>query len=204
MKQILTVLALTFVVIFQNCSQAEFGSNVKFEAVDKASPPDGDAPSDDGTPSDDNPTDDNPDDGDAPNPSPTPAPTPSTPTTPCPGRSCDNDRTPPPSDDAPSGTGIVECVLGGPSVKVVLSETFQPGSNARRTRVCMTQNACLVLLNTYTTQRGCTLNSGAPTTPDSTAQCTGIFPGSRGTCKHAQVVTDEQLSAILTGMAESF
>ncbi|MEQ1877650.1 MAG: hypothetical protein ABL958_13480 [Bdellovibrionia bacterium] len=213
MNKYLAILALSCLfVTFQNCSGAEFGSNVQFEAIDKTNPGDGSVDPDDPADDADDPTNDTPpgDDNDAPGSTPTPTPAPPgvnpTPAPECPGcKKKDPPGTPPRGnkDDPPGqcdGSGLVECQLASPSQKVVLSETFQQGSNTRRTRVCMSENACLVLLNAYTAERGCSLSKGAATTPGATAQCTEIFPGSKGTCKNAAVVTDEGLSAILTTM----
>lgn len=138
-----------------------------------------------------------------PNPSPNPIPTPTPPPT------GGEDPAPPVSN--PPGKGkkskdadIVECMIGHPNVKVTLTtSSFVPGSNAVETRVCMSRNACLNIVNEYAAVRGCSLSKGGPTTPGLAGdQCTGIFPGSKGTCKNAKFLNDGAISTLLTEMAK--
>jgi hypothetical protein len=65
----------------------------------------------------------------------------------------------------------------------------------------MSEFACLELVNGYAAARNCSLNSGPATTPGSNAQCTERFPGSRGTCHNATVLSDAEVMELLAGMA---
>jgi hypothetical protein len=94
---------------------------------------------------------------------------------------------------------VVECDLKRPSSKVIFSRSLGVGSNASATRVCMSEHACLNLLNAYAAARDCSLAAGAATSQAS-GQCTAIFPGSRGTCKKAQILTDAQVTDLITAM----
>jgi hypothetical protein len=96
---------------------------------------------------------------------------------------------------------LVECMLGHSNAKITFTSSFQKGSNARKSRVCMTQEACLEIVNAYAAERACTLSTGSPTTPGEQVQCTAIFPGSQGTCKNAQPMTDSEITTILLQMA---
>lgn len=112
-----------------------------------------------------------------------------------------------PQDDNDHGpmlsASLVECELGSPSLKIKLNQTFPAEhSNDQSTRVCMTENACLVLMNTYAADRECSMALGAATSSGSTAQCTKIFPGSKGTCHNAASLSDEAISKILVDMGK--
>lgn len=76
------------------------------------------------------------------------------------------------------------------------------GDGTETGRVCMSQNACLVLMNSYASVRSCTLHTGAATASSTATQCTAIFPGSLGTCKNATIVSDSQVAAILMTMGQ--
>ena len=110
------------------------------------------------------------------------------------------------NDDAPDNDNpLVECDLLGPNTKVVLSgstgpASFADGSNSDDTRVCMHKSACMELVNAYAQKHDCTLATGKATTPDNTAECAEVFPGSEGTCEHAQVLDDDVVESILTNM----
>jgi hypothetical protein len=102
---------------------------------------------------------------------------------------------------------LVECDLGRPNTKVILSKTLKSGSNSSSTRVCMSENACLKIVNAYAEKHDCSIakNSGSGSSGSSGShqkneQCTAIFPGSRGTCKNATKVTDLEIAAILKSM----
>ena len=97
-------------------------------------------------------------------------------------------------------TSVIECELGAPNVKITLSQDLSGGSNAENSRVCMSENACLNLVNTYAEARNCSLSLGLPTTL-SAQNCTGIFPGSKGTCHKAQVLSDDEVANLLKKMA---
>jgi len=92
-------------------------------------------------------------------------------------------------------------MLVNPSAKITLDGNLERGSNKRKTRLCMSEGACLIVVNFYASARDCTLTPGAATTPDSNAQCTAVFPGSRGTCKNATVLSDQDIATILVEMA---
>jgi hypothetical protein len=104
----------------------------------------------------------------------------------------------------PSGGDIVQCVLGGPSTKITSDSERVLGKrgNGSKSRVCMTANACLGMINAYAVARGCTLSTGAATTPGASGQCTSWFVGSKGTCHNAQIVSDETIGELLEGMAD--
>ncbi len=65
----------------------------------------------------------------------------------------------------------------------------------------MSRHACLDVLNTYAADRSCSMATGAPSTPSSGAACTKIFPGSKGTCHNAAVISDADVDAVLARMA---
>jgi hypothetical protein len=65
----------------------------------------------------------------------------------------------------------------------------------------MSENACLKLINAYAVQHDCSLDLGQGAAANLQAQCTEIFPGSKGTCHNAAVLTDEQVSNLLTKMS---
>jgi hypothetical protein len=100
---------------------------------------------------------------------------------------------------AMAGNGFVECDLKRPSSKIIFSDTLSVGSNAKATRVCMSENACLNLINAYASARNCTMAAGAASS-EAKGQCTAIFPGSRGTCKKAQTLSDAQVGELLEKM----
>ncbi|WP_413587097.1 hypothetical protein [Bdellovibrio sp. HCB274] len=104
----------------------------------------------------------------------------------------------PSQEPIPNSEGLVECEINHPNAKVTLMESLMPGSNAQSSRICMSKHACLELINEYAVQRDCTLNPGAATSPSSNGiQCTKIFPGSKGTCHNAQVLSDSQVEGLL-------
>ncbi|HEY8270835.1 MAG TPA: hypothetical protein VIG33_08080 [Pseudobdellovibrionaceae bacterium] len=99
--------------------------------------------------------------------------------------------------------GLVECELGSPSLKIKLNQDFDAEhSNSQSSRVCMTENACLKVLNTYAADRKCSMDLGTPYSSGSPAQCTKIFPGSKGTCHNAKVLSDDAIKAILEKMGK--
>jgi hypothetical protein len=109
----------------------------------------------------------------------------------------------------PSGSGsesfsdssLVECELGGSNAKIILSGSMVVGSNAKDTRICMSENACLNLVNSFAQVRNCSLSQGAPLSDNISASCTQVFPGSQGTCKNAQVLSDDDVSKLLLNMS---
>lgn len=113
-----------------------------------------------------------------------------------------NDRPGRPSQVA-DVSSLVECELGHPNKKVVFGTNFAPGSNASSTRVCMSEDSCLKVLNAYAAVRDCSLNLGpASSTASPNSQCTKIFPGSKGTCHNAKLMSDEEIANILEAMAK--
>jgi hypothetical protein len=119
---------------------------------------------------------------------------------------------PGPKDDMPRPTpkvadvdtsSLIECELGSPNKKVVFGTSLVPGSNASSTRVCMSEDSCLKVINAYAAVRDCALNRGpASSTASPNSQCTKIFPGSKGTCHNAKVMSDAEISSVLAAMAK--
>lgn len=106
-------------------------------------------------------------------------------------------------DSSQTTADLVECDMGTPSYKVILEGgLLSDHSNASSTRICMSETACLSIINAYAAARNCTLASGAATTPSATGQCTEIFPGSKGTCHNAQVLTDGDVANLLLTLAQ--
>jgi len=95
---------------------------------------------------------------------------------------------------------LVECDLGRPNSKVILSGILKKGSNASSTRVCMSEHACLQIVNAFAAKRDCSLLQTAGASNSQNDQCTQIFPGSRGTCKNAAKVSDDEIASILKNM----
>ncbi|MBS1970798.1 MAG: hypothetical protein JSU04_10845 [Bdellovibrionales bacterium] len=205
----LTSASLTLVVLFgyQNCSQTHFSSDLdgavlKAEAI----PDDGHTAGDDGQvlmP---------PGDGVQPTPTATPTPAPTATPDDKKGGPKDPSSLPPQAggkdkDKTSDGTdvsGLVECQMLHPNKKVVLSyELFVQHGNSTSVRVCMSENACLKLINAFAVQHSCSLDASAPMAQaDAGRQCTEIFPGSKGTCHNASIVTDAQVSELLKKMGE--
>jgi len=168
---------LVVVLAYQNCSRTHFsgdleGAQLKAVAVDDGSRSTGD----DGQTSG----------GDVP------------------PRSGPPDKSSPPGKDNPphkgeDTSGLVECQMLHPNKKVVLNYDLlvQPG-NSSTVRVCMSENACLKLINEFAIKHSCSLEASAPSSAaDAQRQCTEIFPGSKGTCHNATVVSDAQVSELL-------
>jgi hypothetical protein len=98
---------------------------------------------------------------------------------------------------------VVECGLGEACMKVVLTgKLLGEPSNSSSSRVCMSKNACLNLINAYAVTHTCTLDAGAATTPKGSGQCTQVFPGSEGTCNNATVLSDAQVNALLATLGQ--
>ncbi|MNT06457.1 hypothetical protein D3C72_1411230 [compost metagenome] len=98
---------------------------------------------------------------------------------------------------------LVECELISPKQKIIFDQVLSEGSNKSATRVCMSENACLKVINSYAAKRDCKLSLGASSLQDSESQCTRIFPGSKGTCRNAGVVSDEKVAEVLDLMGKS-
>ncbi len=97
--------------------------------------------------------------------------------------------------------GLVECQLIDSKELVVLAAKFQQQrSNSSKTRVCMSKQACLTLVNAHVAARDGKL-VGAKTTEGSQKQCTKEFPGSKGTCNNADALTDAEVAEILASMS---
>jgi hypothetical protein len=99
-------------------------------------------------------------------------------------------------------SGLVECEIMSANSKIILSisNTLASGSNAAVSRICMSENACLKLINSYAASRSCKLAPGKPVS-DSQTQCAKIFPGSKGTCKNARALSDSDIQNLLNKMA---
>lgn len=101
------------------------------------------------------------------------------------------------------GSQLVECELSNSSKKVVLAGSLSVGSNAQVSRICMSENACLNLVNEYAVSHDCSLAAGAATSPSSNGvQCTKVFPGSKGTCKNSKGLSDDEVSALLVKLGQ--
>lgn len=111
-----------------------------------------------------------------------------------------NEEPEPEVDDA--SANVVECELISSKQKIILSDILQIGSNASASRVCMSEYACLRLINAYSAKRDCNLSVGASSLADSESQCTKIFPGSKGTCHNATIISDEKVAQLLESMAK--
>ncbi len=111
-------------------------------------------------------------------------------------------KVPETNDSSVNSAALVECELIAPNKKIVLDSSLKVGSNASETRTCMSEYACLRLINAYSAKRNCELTVGASELSDSEAQCTKIFPGSKGTCKKAGLLDDSQVEAILAQMGK--
>jgi hypothetical protein len=184
-KSFFTIAVLSCTLLaYQNCARAQFnsvagdGANQQFE-----DPTDGIDPS---VPGDE---DDGIDPNVPPNTTPTPKPSP-TPKKDDPS-SCDKDD-------------VVECEMVSPNAKIILGQTsklLELGSNSSATRVCMSERACLKLINSYAAGRKCSLSLHACSS-NSQTQCTKIFPGSQGTCKNAKVLSDAEVAKLLEKMGK--
>jgi hypothetical protein len=97
---------------------------------------------------------------------------------------------------------LVECELISPNKKIILSNGFEIGSNKSATRACMSEHACLQLINAYASKRDCSISVGPSALAESQAQCTKIFPGSKGTCHNASAISDADVAATLELMGK--
>lgn len=97
---------------------------------------------------------------------------------------------------------LVECEMLSSKNKIVLADSLKIGSNAIVSRICMSEHACLKLMNDFAAARDCSLDLAKSELSNSQKQCTRIFPGSRGTCKNAQVISDEELTVLLDKQAQ--
>jgi len=119
----------------------------------------------------------------------------------------------PPAEQIPEDTvvenedvdydSLVECELISQKQKIIFDQVLSEGSNKSATRVCMSENACLKLINSYAAKRDCKLSLGASDLQDSEGQCTKIFPGSKGTCRNAGTVSDDRVTEILDLMGKA-
>jgi hypothetical protein len=102
-----------------------------------------------------------------------------------------------------SQISMVECQLISPNMKIKLGQDFAgEHSNGQSSRVCMSENACLKILNAYAANHSCSMASGVVTSPGNPAQCTEIFPGSKGTCHNAKIISDAEIVKILDAMGK--
>lgn len=193
----LTSASLLMVVLFgyQNCSQTHFSSDLDGAVLKAETISDGHTAGDDGQVL-------VPGDGVQPTPMATPDDKKGGPKDPSsmPPQAGGKDKT----LDGTDVSGLVECQMLHPSTKIVLSyELFVQHGNSTSVRVCMSENACLKLINAFAVQHSCSLDASAPMAQaDAGRQCTEIFPGSKGTCHNASIVTDAQVSELLKKMGE--
>jgi hypothetical protein len=74
-------------------------------------------------------------------------------------------------------------------------------SNSSKSRVCMSENACLNIINKYAGEHSGNLVKGAATSKSSNHDTyTDIFPGSRGTCHDAESMSDDDVEGMLERM----
>lgn len=105
-------------------------------------------------------------------------------------------------EDSVAAADIVECQMLHPNRKIVLGPEIEiSSSNAASSRVCMSRSACLELVNAYANRHDCSLAAGAGQDPTEARQCTEIFPGSKGTCNHAKILADAEVTEILNILA---
>lgn len=191
----LTSASLLAVVLFgyQNCSQTHFSSDPD-SAVLKAEAIAADSGSSQG------------DDGQVQTPAASTSPSPNPAASPCDnGKNPKKDGTDSPQSGASSDAtaDLVECELLHPNMKVVLDYSLiGEHGNSSSVRVCMSRNACLQLVNAFAVQHSCTLDASTPASAaDAQSQCIKIFPGSKGTCHNATILSDDQVTSILQKMA---
>jgi hypothetical protein len=187
------ILGLTFIA-FQNCARTEFAQaedkvsflkteGSDFAGVDNETGVDPNAPA-----------------PDVELPAPEASPTPMASATPKSNPKNDSPGRPSKVADVSS---LIECELGHPNKKVVFGTSFAPGSNASSTRVCMSEDSCLKVINAYAAVRDCALNLGpASSSASPNSQCTKIFPGSKGTCHNAKVMSDQEIASVLQAMGK--
>lgn len=103
-----------------------------------------------------------------------------------------------------ASSDLIECEIMGANAKVVLgkSKLLEIGSNASATRVCMTENACLKMVNSYAAGHGGSLALGEAKAANE-SQVAKIFPGSKGTCKNALPLTDATVQKLLAAMVKA-
>jgi hypothetical protein len=107
-------------------------------------------------------------------------------------------------NERPDSSSLVECELAVAKKKIVFgSNDLQMGTNASSSRVCMSEDACLKVVNAYASERDCELVSGPAVAGASmNRQCTKVFPGSKGTCNNAKVFSDADIKSILGKMSK--
>lgn len=192
----ITSASLMLVVLFgyQNCSQTHFSSDMDGAMLKAETISDDRAAGDDGQV------------GDGVEATPTPVPS----ATPDDKKGGPKDSSLPPQaggkdkTDGSDTSDLVECQMLHPNKKVVLAyELLVQHGNNSSVRVCMSTNACLKLINEFAVQHSCSLDASAPMAQaDAQRQCTEIFPGSKGTCHNATIVSDEQVSELLKKLSQ--
>jgi hypothetical protein len=107
-------------------------------------------------------------------------------------------------NESPDSSPLVECELAGAKKKIVFgSNDLLPGTNASSSRICMSEDACLKIVNAYASERDCQLVSGpAAAGASASRQCTMVFPGSKGTCHNAKILSDSDIESILGKMSK--
>lgn len=136
----------------------------------------------------------NPDASPNPDPGASPSPNPDVSPNPSPGASPNPDPSASPTPVVAQGD-LVECQMLHPNRKIVLGEDLkQSPSNRSSTRVCMSEAACLQIINAYAVRHSCSLAYGEGEDPDDPQlQCTEIFPGTNGTCNNARILSDDEV-----------
>lgn len=94
---------------------------------------------------------------------------------------------------------FIECHIPSNQKFVTLGKIFDSGSNSVNSRVCMSEEACLTLVNSYLAARDCQFD-GLKGSGGSDRQCTQVFPGSKGTCRNAVLVDDQKIVQIIAEM----
>jgi hypothetical protein len=106
------------------------------------------------------------------------------------------------SQEETADDNLVECDMGRANSKIILGGNLNLSpSNASSSRVCMSENACLKIINDFAAKRDCNLSKPI-SAGSSDHQCTQVFPGSRGTCKNAAKISDAEVAEILKNMQQ--
>jgi hypothetical protein len=108
----------------------------------------------------------------------------------------DTGMDPNPEDPIVTTQIVVECEMLSPNSKITLSEELALAANKSSTRICMSEYACVKILNDFAVKHNCSLDKNEQASSAGT-QCTKIFPGSKGTCHNATVLSDDEVKELL-------
>ncbi len=124
-------------------------------------------------------------------PTPTPTPTPSpSPVAKCKGDDCDDD------DDKDK----VECEIA-PNVRIALSTDFDDSrAHGQNGKLCMSQHACLVLINEFMSKRNCEMRAGPEHGNAKPFSCTKAYNDNFGSCHNARKISDDDVRNVLGRM----